>query len=381
MKRFIYLLPLLLIWSCTDKTNIEISGNITHANDEMLYLQKLHAANVEKIDSIQLNKKGDFEFKVFDTVPQFYLLNFKSGKVITLLVEPKEQVVVQSDGTQMSSTYTVKGSKGSALVKTLVDKLNSTNRELKQIDTAIQQARKNKAKQKELQQQYVNIIQKQRKFSADFIIKNATSLASYMALYQKLYNNNYTLNENGDIQYVRIVASSMRALHPKHEYTKAVLANYKELQRRLSNLALAKLVETKGTNFPEIKLPDTSGKERKLTALKGKFILLSFWASKDVNSLKMNKTLRKLHKKYYRKGLRIYQVAADTDAQHWKGMVKIEKLKWTNVCDAKTGSSIAFSTFNVHAVPANYLIDERGVIVGKNLFGLSLEEKIAEYLQ
>ncbi len=381
MKRLIYLLPLLLLWSCSEKTNINIEGNIEGADGKMLYLQKLHAASAEKIDSVKLNKKGHFQFKILDTVPQFYLLSLKSGKFITLLTAPNEKVSVQSKADLMNENYTVKGSKGSALVKELIDRVNITNNKLQQLAVSIKKSKNDKKKTPQLLKAYADVIQKQREFSANFIIKNAPSLASYMALYQKLYDNTYTLNENGDIKFVRIVASSMRALYPKHEYTKAVLSNYEELQKRLSNLALSKVIASKGEDFPEIKLPDTNGKERKLSTLKGRFVILSFWASKDINSLKVNKTLRKLYKKYHRKGLEIYQVAADTDARHWKDMVKTEKLKWINVCDAQNGSSIAFGTFNVKQVPANYLIDQRGVIVGKNLFGRNLEEKVGEYIK
>ncbi len=381
MKRLFYLLPLLLLWACAEKTNINIEGNIKDAEKKILYLQKLHASSIETIDSVQLNKTGNFKFKLFDTVPQFYLLQLKSGKFITLLTEQNEKIEVQSKADQMNSNYTVKGSKGSILVKNLVDKINTTNQQLQHIKAEFKKAGKNKTKIKQLTEDYAQVLMNQREFSANFIIKNATSLASYMALYQKLYDNTYTLNENEDIKFVRIVASSMRALHPKHEYTKAILSNYKELQKRLSNLALSKVIAQKGVNFPDIKLPDTKGKTQKLSSLKGKFIILDFWVSQDVNAVKVNKTLHKLYKKYHRKGLEIYQVAADTDAKRWKEEVKAQKLKWINVCDAKNGSSVAFGTFNVHQVPANYLIDERGIIVGKNLFGKNLEEKIAEYIK
>ncbi len=381
MKRLIYLLPLLLLWSCTDKSNIHIGGNIKGANDKMLYLKKLHATTTETVDSVKLNTSGTFKFNVFDTVPEYYILSLKSGKFITLLIAPEEQITVKSEAQYMDKKYTVTGSKGSQLVKELTDKVNVTNSRLQNLKAAIKNIKNNKEQVKTLLKKYADVIQSQRKFSSNFIVKNATSLASYMALYQKLYDNTYTLNENEDIKYVRIVASSMRSFYPKHEYTKAVLNNYKQLQKELSRLALSKIVAEKGTDFPNIELPDTKGKIQQLNTLKGKFILLCFWASKDINSLKVNKTLRKLYKKYYSKGLRIYQVAADTDVQHWKDMVKSEQLKWINVCDATNGSRVALEMYNIKRVPANYLIDQRGVIVGKNLFGTDLEEKIEAYIK
>lgn len=140
---------------------------------------------------------------------------------------------------------------------------------------------------------YVKALQDQREFSINFIMKNATSLAGYMALYQQLDNNTYTLNENDDIKYVKIVASSMKALYPEHEYTKAILANLHQLEERLANLKMSKLIKEKGTNFPDISLPNAKGEEVKLSSLEGKFIVLSFWASQDPYSRKQNQTLKK----------------------------------------------------------------------------------------
>ncbi|WP_209319688.1 TlpA disulfide reductase family protein [Ancylomarina longa] len=384
MKKLLLALPILLLWACSQKDVVKIKGNIKHAEGKTLYLDKLHVAKAEVIDSVKIDKNGDFKFKVKSLQPEFYLLRLSDGKLITLLTETNERIELDINGEKMANDYTIKGSKGSLLVKELNDKLTKSKNQLSKIRKELENKKGDpnfSSISQNLLAKYVKVLQDQHEYSAKFIMKNATSLAGYMALYQKLDDKTFTLNENADIQYLKIVASSMKALYPEHEYTKAILANLQKMEKRLENLKISKLIQDKGSNYPEINLPNTNGKEIKLSSLKGKFIVLSFWASQDLNSRKHNRTLRKIYNKYHKMGLEIYQVSVDQDAKLWKKAISEDKLNWINVCNPKTGSGAAARNFNIQQIPSNYLIDKKGDIVGKNLFGIALDEKIAEYIR
>ena len=284
----------------------------------------------------------------------------------------------------MSRAYVVSGSTGSSLVKDLNDKLKETKDSIAAIRKQLEEKKSDinySSISQNLLAKYVEVIQDQRDFSTNFIMKNATSLSSYLALYQKIDKNTYTLNENSDIKFAKIVASSMRALYPEHEYTKAVLANLASMQKNLASMKLKNLIKEQGSNYPELSLKNTEGKEISLNSFHGKLIVLSFWASQDPASRKQNRTLKKIHAKYKNKGLEIYQVSVDTNEKLWKEAIEKDGLKWTNVCDPKNGSSLATGSFNVKQIPANYIISKKGNFVGKNLYGLALEEKVAEYIK
>jgi len=384
MRKLLFALPLLLFWACNQKDTVKFEGKIDNADGKILYLDKLNIGSTQVLDSATLDDEGKFKFKVENTKPEFYLLRLSNGKLITLLAEANETILLHSSSEDMGKKYIVEGSKGSKLVKEINDKLNDTKEKLASIRKEMEE-KKNDADFSTVSQNlvadYVKALQEQREFSIDFIMKNATSLSSYMALYQKIDKNTFTLNENKDIQFVRIVASSMKALYPEHEYTKAILANLKELQKRMDNIKVQQLIQEKGSDFPEINLPDTNGKNRKLSSLKGKFIILSYWASQDAVSRKQNETLKKIYKKYKNRGLTIYQVSVDDDEKLWKKAIQEDQLNWINVCDPETASSSAVRLYNIQRVPANYLIDQRGEIVGKDLLGSRLEEKVAEYVK
>ncbi|MBI9056217.1 MAG: AhpC/TSA family protein [Labilibaculum sp.] len=384
MKKLLLALPFLLFWACSQKEVVEIEGEIVNANGKVLYLDKLHTSSTELMDSVVIGDNGRFKLEVEVTQPDFYLLRLSNGKLITLLLEPKEDVLMHIKGPEMSKDYIVEGSKGSKLVKQITDTLNNTKAKLASIRKELNEKKSDpnySSISQNLLAEYVETLQNQRKFSVDFVMKNATSLSSYMALYQKLDDKTFTLNENDDIQYVKIVASSMKALYPEHEFTKAILHNYKTLENNLSNLKIKQLIQEKGASFPDITLPNTKNKEVSLSSFDGKFVILSYWASQDLNSRKHNQTLKKIYKKYKNKGLTIYQISVDQDEKLWKKAIEEDQLTWTNVCDVKTGSLTATRIYNIQQVPANYLIDKRGEIVGKNLYGLALEEKVAEYVK
>ncbi|MDE5418346.1 AhpC/TSA family protein [Labilibaculum sp. DW002] len=384
MKKLLLALPFLLFWACSQKEVAEIEGEIVNANGKVLYLDKLHTSSTELMDSVVIGDNGRFKLEVEVTQPDFYLLRLSNGKLITLLLEPKEDVLMHIKGPEMSKDYIVEGSKGSKLVKQITDTLNNTKAKLASIRKELNEKKSDpnySSISQNLLAEYVETLQNQRKFSVDFVMKNATSLSSYMALYQKLDDKTFTLNENDDIQYVKIVASSMRALYPEHEYTKAILHNYKTLENNLSNLKIKQLIQEKGASFPDITLPNTKNKEVSLSSFDGKFVILSYWASQDANSRKQNSTLSKIYKKYKNKGLEIYQVSVDQNEDQWKEAIKKDGLKWTNVCELENGSAMAVRNFNVQQIPANYLISRQGEIVGKNLYGLALEEKVADYVK
>ncbi len=381
MKKLLFALPLLLLFACNQEPTVKIKGKIKKGDGITLYLDKLHTASSETIDSVKLDKSGEFSFKAKSSQPEFYLLRLSNGKFITLLTTPDEELEVNSISTHMSRAYLVSGSTGSAFVKDLNDKLKGTKDSIAAIKKELNTKKSDAKVSQKLIDRYVKVIQDQRDFSSNFIMKNATSLSSYWALYQKIDAKTYTLNENDDVKYAKVVASSMRALYPEHEYTKAVLANLKNMQKGLSNLKLKKLIKERGANYPNLSLKNTQGKEVSLSSFDGKLIVLSFWASQDANSRKHNKTLAKIHKKYKNKGLAIYQVSVDQDEKLWKEAIKTDGLTWTNVCNPENGSALAVRNFNVQQIPGNYIISKKGDIVGKNLYGLALEEKIAEYIK
>jgi peroxiredoxin len=145
------------------------------------------------------------------------------------------------------------------------------------------------------------------------------------------------------------------------------------------NVKLNNLIAQSAVNSPNIKLPDASGIERDLWSLHGKCVLLHFWSAKDRTSRIQNEVLVELYAKFKHKGFEIYMVSVDDDMTAWKNAIAEDQLTWINVGDMK-GSISALLNYNVRSVPANYLLDKEGKIIGKNLKGPELNAALSKVL-
>ncbi len=134
-----------------------------------------------------------------------------------------------------------------------------------------------------------------------------------------------------------------------------------------------------GNIAPEINLPTPNGDTVKLSSLRGKMVLIDFWASWCGPCRKENPVVVKAYKeykdKYYKAGdgFTIYGVSLDKSAENWKKAIETDGLEWTNVSDLKYWDSEAGRTYQIRSIPSNFLIDGNGVIVAKNLKGEALE--------
>jgi len=131
-----------------------------------------------------------------------------------------------------------------------------------------------------------------------------------------------------------------------------------------------------GANAPEISLPDLNGKMLSLSSLKGKPVLLHFWASWCEPCRKENPKLVSLYSKY-KNVLAIYSVSLDTDKEKWLNAIANDHLDWQDhVSDLKGMNSAAAQTYHVNYIPSSFLIDKNGIIAFVNPKTEALEKAL-----
>ncbi len=137
-----------------------------------------------------------------------------------------------------------------------------------------------------------------------------------------------------------------------------------------------------GSAAPEIDLPGIDGKNRKLSSLKGKVVLIDFWASWCGPCRKENPNVIKAYQKYHPKGFEIFSVSLDNNADKWKEAIKTDGLIWPDhVSDLKGWQTVTTQTYQYNSIPFTVLIDKEGKIIAKGLRGPQLEAKLAELLK
>lgn len=379
-SRFLLFLMVIaiILGSCSKQGNqFTISGTITHAEGDSIFLDELHTNTIKPIGQVKIGKNGQFKFEGETGIPTFYLLKLSDQNFITLLVDSAEQVVVEADAANFYNEYNVSGSTGSEQVRLLDAKLKETRSKLDSLESLNNVYKGNPDYENMAPKwlaQYDAIVENQVEFSTNFVKENPFAMASVLALYQKFDNNdpNYIIR---DLQVMRTAASALNSIYPNSEQVQALYNNTLQYVRQEQAARIQRIIEEQGQNSPDIVLPDLTGKDVSLSSLRGKPVLLQFWAAVDRNSRIQNPVLVELYRKYSSKGFQIYQVSVDQNRAEWVDAIDKDKLTWINVGDMQ-GSSRAVGVYNVQAIPYNYLLDKDGVIVGKNLQGPALDKAV-----
>lgn len=133
-----------------------------------------------------------------------------------------------------------------------------------------------------------------------------------------------------------------------------------------------------GMTPPEIELPTPKGDELRLSDLKGKVVLIDFWASWCGPCRKENPNVKKLYTKYKRKGFEILGVSLDSDKGRWVQAIDQDGLDWLHVSDLRKWQSVAAKDYAVSSIPQTFLINRDGTIIARGLRGPALERKLEE---
>jgi len=366
--------------SCQKNNQFTISGKISHAEGDTIYLEEFLVSATKPIAKKVINYKGEFEFKGETSIPTYYLLKLSDIKFITLLVDSLDNVFIEADAANFGREYVVQGSLGSIQVKELTENLNRTEHKLdslRQLNNLYKGSPDYENLKEKWNEEYNKIIEEQNKFSVNFVQNNPFSMASVYALYQKYKDQSYVIR---DLQSMRTAASALNAIYPGSNLVKALYENTLQILRDEKAAQMKQFIEQEGVNSPDIILPDINGKEITLSSLRGKVVLLHFWAAEDQGSRILNSLLTDAYRKYRAKGFEIYQVNIGTNRSEWIDVIDKDELRWINVGDLE-GSTNARLNYNIQSIPYNYLLDREGKIIAKNLTGPDLDKALANLLK
>lgn len=142
----------------------------------------------------------------------------------------------------------------------------------------------------------------------------------------------------------------------------------------------AEMATAVGAVAPELVMPDSLGRPESTSSLRGKVVLIDFWASWCGPCRQENPNVVRMYQKYKDKGFEIYGVSLDDDKSKWINAIHQDGITWKQVCDFRSWQCMAARTYAVNAIPATFLIDREGKIIAKNLRGEELEAKLKEVL-
>lgn len=371
---FVSLTAAVMLCAC-QSSKVKISGRIVGNDAKNVYLEQVSPLSQSVIDSAVLDKEGNyrFELKGVTRTPSLYNIIY-NGERIPLFLAGGDRLSVNSVGSFIRN-YTVEGSKETELLRQFYQAFVGGAQRLDNIAGQFARTNLSEEERKTLVKEYTDEYYRIRREQLRFIIENKSSLAAVYALYQRLPGDTYLFNGDSDVVYYRTVAEALEQSYPDSPYLQSLLA---EITRMDARISLTSRISEAG--YPDLELSDIYGKKVRLSSLTGKVVLLDFWSAELGTSNALNADLKELYAKYAGRGFEVYQVGIDTSKPLWITAVQEQQLPWKSVTDLRGRASSALVVYNVQRIPANFLIDREGTIVGKNLYGRSLEEKLEQLL-
>ncbi|MEI7595358.1 MAG: TlpA disulfide reductase family protein [Bacteroidota bacterium] len=352
-------------YSQTSK-EVSIKGTVSNLprNITKAYLIELNKEQVP-MDSAIIDDKGNFTFKTAKVKsPNFYSVQFEPKKSVVLILSPGEKVVFSSDATDLMNKMNIKGSVESELVfstQSMVSKFEKKLDSLENVYETQKTSPKADSIYASLIKQYESIEKEKNDKISEFVKLHKQNLSSLFFIEKMNFDDNFTLLQEVD--------ALLFAKYPTVIFVE-------ELHKKVQSAAKLAI----GAVAPEITLADPDGNLISLSSLRGKYVLIDFWASWCSPCRKENPNVVKLYADFKDKGFEIIGVSLDRSKDAWVNAIKADNLTWKHISDLKYWQSVAAKEYGVEGIPFTVLLDKEGKIIAKSLRGEALRMKLEELL-
>jgi len=358
MKYYIFFL--FLIFSCSTKrdiNNYSLNIEFKNSNNEEITIEKVKSDySIELIKSDFLDN-DNYKIDLLVNEPTLYRLNIVGKNSIDFVLENND-VNISIDGNDIS----VIGSVGTDNLTIIKKYINDYQDERYELNRSFIQASRDDNKLEILK------IRNQSEQLENNFTKNFKKL---------IWNLDNSIAAFFVSDYLKIDDhfNFWDSLILKYEKDLGYTSYYKALNEKFNRIKVLSI----GQYAPEISLNDPEENQLTLSSLRGKYVLLDFWAAWCRPCRVENPNIVKMYNKYKNYGFEVFQVSLDRDKSTWINAINKDGLNELNhVSDLKFWKSDAAITYNIKSIPASFFIDPDGKIIAKNLRGPRLEKKLSE---
>ena len=375
-NKFILVICSMLLYGATlaqkAPAPVVITGNIAvKGSYKQIYLDTLNGQNPWIFVSSAIDSNGNFKLVAPIAYADIFRLRLDDKNYMMLILTPGEKISLKTNGSKLGGDAAIEGSFHTQLLYTVMKNsqaFESRKAMLNQQYNEIQVSPKRDSLAAIIISQFQANDSLQKVALKTQMEKQPASLA-WIFFQDKLDMTN-------DFAIIDKTETAMYKAYPENPFVKQYHQQV-EVERKTAI----------GSFAPEIALMDPDGKIRKLSTLKGKVVLIDFWASWCGPCRRENPTVVKAYQTYKDKkfksgnGFDVFSVSLDKTQDAWKKAITDDKLSWKwHVSDLKGWQSGIARVYSVRSIPMNFLINPQGVIIAKNLRGEALEEELKKHL-
>ena len=377
-----FILVVFALVSCKDKTEpgrFVVKGELKNAPDQKIYLEQLFFSqkDPEVLDTAEL-KNGNFTATTIGAEEGLYRLRLEKSEAGFIFINDQPEISFKGDLKEMTLKESNFKSPANYSFNKFLNGIDERQSKLDALSKQIDSLQKDK-KNDSLTAVTAAQINTEAAGFKNYVLKSVDTISDpVVAMFALGYTRGI------DPKELQAVVPALAKRFPEHRGIAGIITQYNEMMAKKNEPVQAAPSGTKpgiGNAAPEITLTDTSGKSFSLSSLKGKYVLVDFWASWCAPCRGENPNVVANFNKYKSKNFTILGVSLDDDKAAWLQAIKKDNLSWMHVSDLKGWSSAVVNAYGFDGIPYNVLLDPQGKIIATELREGDLGKKLAEVLK
>lgn len=353
-----------------------LSGTLSNADGATVYLERFTNKKLVKTDSAKVDASGNFSIVPAPALElDYYRLLLSSGGSLMILTDSSESLKISADATALDASAQVSGSTHTEQLLELARSLGPLRESIVAEKTNLKDRTRSVEEQNQGRSNITEAKKQMKKATLDFIKKYPGSPATLIAVSE--------LSLKTDIGfYEKVLAETKDEF--SHSFYYQIINQQTLNAKKKANVASQQTQRGQGKysvgmEAPDLVMNDPEGNELKLSDLRGKIVLLDFWASWCGPCRRENPHVVHSYEKYNKEGFEVFSVSLDRSVDPWIKAIAQDGLLWSyHVSDLKGWQSDAAALYGVRSIPSALLLDRDGKIIGNNMRSTVLTNKLKE---
>jgi peroxiredoxin len=374
MKKFLPLIAsLFFLSSCNtsvQKGQFTVTGELKNTPDQKIYLEELYFSQKDPavLDTADI-KNGKFSLTAIAPEEGLYRLRLEKSEAAFIFINDQPAIPFSSDLNSLSLENAKFNSPANYLLRSFMVDIEKQRKEIEDKASILQQYKNPLPSDSTYQVMQLDIVDKQAKFQQNILRYVDTTSNAVMALFSLGYTRDI------EPEKIETAIGGLTKRFPTNQAIATIVAQYKQLIAQ--NKSLPKI----GGIAPEITMADTSGKAFSLSMLRGKYVLVDFWASWCGPCREENPNVVNAYQEFKNKNFTVLGVSLDKQKAEWTKAIEEDHLTWYHISDLKYWNSAAVAPYGIEGIPYNVLLDPQGKIIAMNLRGNDLQIKLRELIK